>query len=410
MSQFMIILITVLACIAVFLLSGLFFRVTVIRKIKYMVDALDDGEANFRFDEKVWPGRGINRTLNRLKRIFDRDRDNIREQERYYGAMLDHVKTGIMAVNPEDGMIIYSNSVALSLLGVTSILNIRQINDLSMPLADFVFSMDESDSRKISVYNESSQKTLSVSVSSGVIGKRDVKIIALNDISSEMEENESASWTRLIRVLTHEIMNTVTPIASLSDSLVDRMEKVQGAQDNSEMIRDSLLTISKSSRSLIRFVDTYRSLTRIPEPVRNVFYLRNLVSGVISLTETECAKYGVTVKYEEKSDDIILYADEGLISMVMINLIKNACQAEAHKIVITADIDSSERVVISVANDGLPISESGRNEIFVPFYTTKPSGTGIGLSISRQIMRMHNATLRLASSDSKKTVFVLQFG
>lgn len=406
----MIILITVLACIAVFLLSGLFFRVTVIRKIKYMVDALDDGEANFRFDEKVWLGRGINRTLNRLKRIFDRDRDNIREQERYYGAMLDHVKTGIMAVNPEDGMIIYSNSVALSLLGVTSILNIRQINDLSMPLADFVFSMDESDSRKISVYNESSQKTLSVSVSSGVIGKRDVKIIALNDISSEMEENESASWTRLIRVLTHEIMNTVTPIASLSDSLVDRMEKVQGAQDNSEMIRDSLLTISKSSRSLIRFVDTYRSLTRIPEPVRNVFYLRNLVSGVISLTETECAKYGVTVKYEEKSDDIILYADEGLISMVMINLIKNACQAEAHKIVITADIDSSERVVISVANDGLPISESGRNEIFVPFYTTKPSGTGIGLSISRQIMRMHNATLRLASSDSKKTVFVLQFG
>ena len=144
-------------------------------------------------------------------------------------------------------------------------------------------------------------------------------------------------------------------------------------------------------------------------PVKKAFYFREFAERVISLTREQAAMNGAVYTYEEISEDIILYADEGQITQILINLVKNAVQAEARNVVITAQLTPSEQTVISVSNDGLPISRESQDEIFVPFFTTKQEGTGIGLSLSRQIMRLHNGSLTLTKSDESGTVFTLMF-
>ena len=221
-------------------------------------------------------------------------------------------------------------------------------------------------------------------------------------MTGQARRKERQSWSKLIRVLTHEIMNTITPIASLSDTLLT----FDGVDED---IKNGLSTISESSKGLIKFVDSYRNLTRVAPPVKKAFYFKELAERVISLTREQAAINGAACTYEELSADIILYADEGQITQILINLVKNAVQAEARNVVITAQLTPSEQTVISVSNDGLPISRESQDEIFVPFFTTKQEGTGIGLSLSRQIMRLHNGSLSLTRSDAKETVFTLTF-
>lgn len=371
------------------------------RKVTYMLDALEDKEINFRFDEKRVFGRQFNRTLNRLRNIFDKERKEIIEQEKYFGLMLDHVKTGV-AVIEENGQVAYCNNTALNLLGIATLGHIRQLRAVSESLYISFQKVTEHSEERASYFNESGKMTISLTASAATIGKTNVRIIAFNDISSEIAENEQESWSRLIRVLTHEIMNTVTPIASLSETLL-RFEGVN------EEIKNGLDTISQSSRGLIKFVDSYRNLTRVAPPVKKAFYFKELAERVINLTKEQAVISGAVCTYIEKTEDIILYADEGQITQILINLVKNAIQAEARKIEITADINLSEQIIITVYNNGSPISKDSQEEIFVPFYTTKQEGTGIGLSLSRQIMRLHSGTLSLTRSDENGTVFTLIF-
>lgn len=371
------------------------------RKVTYMLDALEDKEINFRFDEKRVFGRQFNRTLNRLRNIFDKERKEIIEQEKYFGLMLDHVKTGV-AVIEENGQVAYCNNTALNLLGIATLGHIRQLRAVSESLYISFQKVTEHSEERASYFNESGKMTISLTASAATIGKTNVRIIAFNDISSEIAENEQESWSRLIRVLTHEIMNTVTPIASLSETLL-RFEGVN------EEIKNGLDTIFQSSRGLIKFVDSYRNLTRVAPPVKKAFYFKELAERVINLTKEQAVISGAVCTYIEKTEDIILYADEGQITQILINLVKNAIQAEARKIEITADINLSEQIIITVYNNGSPISKESQEEIFVPFYTTKQEGTGIGLSLSRQIMRLHSGTLSLTRSDENGTVFTLIF-
>ena len=370
-------------------------------KVAYMLDALEDKELNFRFDERRLRGRKFNRTLNRLRNIFDKERHEIIEQEKYFGLMLDHVKTGI-AVVEKDGRVAYCNNTALNLLGIATFGHIRQLRSVSDSLYESFQTIADGNEERASYYNESGKMTISLTASEATIGKDTVRIIAFNDISSEIAENEQQSWSKLIRVLTHEIMNTITPIASLSDTLL-------GFDDISSEIKNGLSTISESSKGLIKFVDSYRNLTRVAPPVKKAFYFRELAERVISLTREQTVINGASCTYEELSEDIILYADEGQITQILINLVKNAVQAEAKNIGITAEINPSEHIIINVTNDGHPISKESQDEIFVPFFTTKQEGTGIGLSLSRQIMRLHNGTLSLTRSDASSTVFTLIF-
>lgn len=401
MPDITIILITAAIVILTAVIASLATAQRMRRKVNYMLDALEDKELNFRFDEKRLRDRRFNKTLNRLRNIFDKERREIMEQEKYFGQMLDHVKTGI-AVVEDDGRINYCNKTALTLLGVATLSHIRQLKTINESLYQAFETITDESELKASYYNERGKITISLTASETSIGKETVRIIAFNDISNDIAENEQQSWSKLIRVLTHEIMNTVTPISSLSETLLT-LENVN------EEVKNGLSTISQASKSLIRFVESYRNLTRIAPPVKKAFYLKDLVENVLSLTNEQAKAADSSCAFVEKSDDIILYADEGQITQIFINLIRNAIQAEAKNIVISAEITPSEQTVINITNDGHLISKESQEEIFVPFYTTKQEGTGIGLSLSRQIMRMHNGSLVLTRSDSRGTVFTLVF-
>lgn len=222
----------------------------------------------------------------------------------------------------------------------------------------------------------------------------------------QRQAHEQDSWTKLIRVLTHEIMNTVSPIASLSDALSKSMDE----DGHSELdVKAGLDTISDSSKNLIKFVETYRQLSGVARPVRKAIDLKELMAGVIALNSEFAANCGAICKYRPEEDDLMIYADEGQISQILINLIKNALQAGAKHIDISARMGKDDEVIIDVANDGTPIPVSAQEQIFVPFFTTKNEGSGIGLSISRQIMRNHDGTISLLRSDVNQTVFELRF-
>ena len=222
----------------------------------------------------------------------------------------------------------------------------------------------------------------------------------------QRQAHEQDSWTKLIRVLTHEIMNTVSPIASLSDALAKSMDE----NGHSELdVKSGLDTISDSSKNLIKFVETYRQLSGVARPLRRAVDLQELMDQVISLNSEYAASCGATCVYRPEEPDLRIYADEGQISQILINLIKNALQAGAKHIDISARMGKEDDVIIQVANDGAPIPVSAQEQIFVPFYTTKKEGSGIGLSLARQIMRKHNGTIDLVRSDVNQTVFPLIF-
>ena len=222
----------------------------------------------------------------------------------------------------------------------------------------------------------------------------------------QRQEHEQESWTKLIRVLTHEMMNTVSPIASLSDALSKSMDE----NGNSELdVKAGLETISDSSKNLIKFVETYRQLSGVAKPIRKAIDLQELMDKVISLNSEFAASCGSQCTYRPEEADLIVYADEGQISQIFINLIKNALQAGAKHIDISAGMGKDDELIILVANDGEPIPVSAQEQIFVPFYTTKKEGSGIGLSLARQIMRQHNGSIDLLRSDDVQTVFQLIF-
>lgn len=373
-------------------------RRKIIGKIDFMSDALDSGETAFRYSESRWRNRQLNKSLNRLRSIFEAEKADIRDRERYFGTMLDHVQSGVIVIDGEK--IDYSNTVAKGFLGMAEISSLRQIGRISPDLANAFREASEMESRA-SFISERGTVQFSISACTARLHGKEVSIVTFNDITREMENNESESWTRLIRVLTHEIMNTVTPVASLSSALSQNLDSY-----SAEDIRSALGTIASSSEGLISFVQSYRSLTHISAPVRKDFYLKDLVNDSVNIAKANWPS--VNVLYRELSSDVILYADYGQMSQVLNNLIKNTVQAGAGNVSITASIDKREQTVIDIANDGEPISASGQEQLFVPFYTTKgTSGTGVGLSLCRQIVRLNGGTIKLSSSTPEATVFTI---
>ena len=220
----------------------------------------------------------------------------------------------------------------------------------------------------------------------------------------QRQQHEQDSWTKLIRVLTHEIMNTVSPVASLSDTLSKSMDE----NGHSELdVKAGLETISDSSKNLIKFVETYRQLSGVARPVKKAIMVEELINKVFSLNSQMVMDVGAVCSYHADEPDLMIYVDEGQVSQILINLVKNAVQEGAHHITITGRMGQDDEVILLVSNDGEPISPESQEQIFVPFFTTKAQGSGIGLSISRQIMRNHNGTIELTRSDSAETTFCL---
>lgn len=240
-----------------------------------------------------------------------------------------------------------------------------------------------------------------------IIRRERMKIISINDIDRQLDEKELESWIRLTRVLTHEIMNAITPITSLSDTLL----QLHGDKDDD--IHRGLEVIQTTSRGLIAFVESYRRFTRIPQPDFKLLYVKKLLEQQVALGTEITPNEKIQIAIDVEPDDLMIQADENQISQVILNLIKNAVAALGGRsdgwIRIKARYDQEKNVTIEVANNGAPIPPEVAEQIFVPFFTTKTDGSGIGLSISRQIMRLHHGSIKLLYSNNRETVFLLTF-
>ncbi|MGM9774574.1 MAG: sensor histidine kinase [Candidatus Egerieousia sp.] len=400
MNGTILILFCVAAAVVAGFLSALFTTRAFLKKTSYMLDALEDGETNFRFNEGKIGMKSINRLLNRLKSIFEKEKEKIREQDSYLAGMMENISTAIVVIGT-DGSVKYCNTPFLKLMNIRSLSNIRQLNAANADFVQALFDACKNGESRVEYDNELGRSEYSIRRSIATLSGKEVNILSINDISKEIDENEQKSWEKLIRVLTHEIMNTVSPIVSLSEA----MEHDENNPDR----REGLRTIESSSKELIKFVQTYRDLTGLSKPQKTAFRLKDVVEKIIRLTEGQFRSASAVCLYTEKVEDILIYGDESQISRIFINLLKNALQAGAQKVSIEADIDEKDRVCINISNDGRPIPEGSRDNIFVPFFSTKEDGSGIGLSLSRQIMRMHGGSLNLRSSDASGTTFTIIF-
>ena len=398
-----LILILLAVAVAVFLYTVYLWGKTN-DKLTYMLDSLENDDLNFRFREVNFFSVSLNRTLNRLRGIYEKRRCELKEQEEFYAHMMENVQTGILVLD-SSGRVLFYNNFAKNLLGMESLSHVRQLRRLDEELYSAFMNVTQAKPLKASWYNESSQINILLNASNATVKGKEVKIVSFNNIDPQLSENQQESWSKLTRVLTHEIMNTITPIVSLSDTL----NKCAQQDCLDENYISALETIRTSSKGLLGFVDSYRSLTRVAAPIRKSFMVSELVERVFQLAAPYTEPAGVHTTFVEKTPDVLLWADENQISQILVNLVKNAVQAGATRVEISVSLDYLENTIIEVSNNGIPISRESQEEIFIPFYTTKQEGTGIGLSLSRQIMRLHGGTLTLSRSDATATVFVLKF-
>nr|WP_239063502.1 ATP-binding protein [Bacteroides sp. 51] len=380
-----------------------------VKKVIFLLDALENNDNAIRFPEQAGnqDNRTINQLLNRVAQILQEARAETVRQEKYYELILSFINTGILVLNNK-GTVIQKNNELLRLLGLAVFTHVRQLNKVDSLLMERLENAQSGDKFHVQFSNERGNINLSVRVSDITIRDEHLRIFALNDINSELDEKELDSWIRLIRVLTHEIMNSVTPITSLSDTLLSITENADGE------IRRGLQTISSTGKGLLSFVDSYRKFTRIPTPEPTLFYVKPFVERMVELTKHQNPCDHITFHINITPNDLILYADESLISQVVINLLKNAVQAIGQQtdsyISISAYCNEAEEIFIEISNNGPQIPTDVAEEIFVPFFTTKSDGNGIGLSLSRQIMRQSGGSITLKPvHQSPETTFILQF-
>lgn len=368
------------------------------RKLTFLFNSIESNDYSFQFiesDRLREDDRLVNQALNRIKQLLTKARDETIDQEKYYQIILESVTTGIVIIN-DRGHVMQTNKEAVRLLGLDPFTHINQASKLDDRFPTLMREIEPGENRQIEWNNERGMMVLSIHASQIYRRGEALKILTLSDIENELSDREIESWTRLIRVLTHEIMNSVNPITSISDSLVERIDEA-----DHEQVKHGLETISQTAKGLIAFVESYRKFTRIPQPKPTLFYLSDFMEHMRSLalaTVPQEEREGTEITLSVEPKDLILHADKGLISQVVINLLKNAIEAtrdmESPQIKFTATIDSKERVHLSVENNGPNIDPEVVDHIFVPFFTTKQGGSGVGLSLSRQIMRLHDGTLK----------------
>lgn len=376
------------------------------RQVLFMIDALENNDNSFHFpeEESTSESREINRALNRVGRILYNVKADTAQQEKYYELILNCINTGLLVLN-DNGAVYQKNEEALRLLGLSVFTHVQQLSQVDTGLTELLSSCQPGDKLQTTFTNERETVNLSIRVSDITVRKEHLRILTLNNINSELDDKEIDSWIGLTRVLTHEIMNSVTPITSLSDTLLSL------SKTNDEEIRSGLQTISSTGKGLLSFVESYRRFTRIPVPEPSLFYVKAFIDRMVELAKHQNPDGNISFETDISPADLILYADENLISQVVINLLKNAIQAigdqpDGH-ISIHAYCNETEEVIIAVKNNGPAIPPEVAEHIFIPFFTTKEGGSGIGLSISRQIMRLSGGSITLLPG--KETRFVLKF-
>lgn len=350
-----------------------------IKKVSFLFDAIDNGDFSFYFptEKRNKEDNILHQSLNRIKLFLQHTREEQMEREKYYEQILNAVDTGIMVVDSHDN-ILQHNQAALRLLDTDVLTHMNQVKG---KLKDEHLAKHETQA---------------------MLKDKHVRIIALSDVSHELSNQEVDSWIKLIRVLTHEIMNTITPVTSLSETLLKELnsEELYTAKSSSAeqaKLKQGLETIHKTGTELLAFVNNYRRFTHVPQPQPALFYVEPFLERMAMLCNHE-VEIAVTPK------DLLAYADESLISHVVTNLLKNAVEAfnglqseptTKPSIRLHAYTNEQEAVIIDVSNNAGLIPDDIASHIFIPFFTTKPEGSGIGLSLSRQIMRVSGGSLSL---------------
>jgi nitrogen fixation/metabolism regulation signal transduction histidine kinase len=376
-------------------------------RIKFLSEAVAGGDFSFTFPEgdPRRTDRVMAESLNRIRDMLSRARQETIDKERYYAQILENVRTGIVAYD-EQGFVIQTNSAAASLFGLPVLTHIRQLDRVSDGLADLLLVAAAGDTRTLTLHDGDSTRQLSLQVSQSRIRDRNIRILVVNDIHNELDNKEIESWVSLTRVLTHEIMNSVSPITSLSESLRTLVP------DTSSELYKGLDVIHSTGKGIEGFVESYRQFTHIPTPAPTLFYVRELVERAVQLVQSVPENARIDFRWSVEPEDMLLHADENLIGRVLNNLLKNAVEAIGEGsggwIEVRAFLNGREDVVIEVSDSGGPIPPEVEERIFIPFFTTKTDGSGIGLSISRQIMRLSGGTLTLRTKPH--TTFVMTFG
>ena len=340
------------------------------------------------------------------------------EHFRFLQTIVDHVGIGLIAFNPE-GEVELINSAAKKLLKIPRLGNIRDLESVSSRLPQKFYDLSPGGYDLVKMQQGDDLLQLSIYATGFVLRKQQLMLVAMQDIQHELEEEEMKSWQNLIRVLTHEIMNSITPIASLASTAFGLLKDNQACEFpetvNEVMVdvRDAVNTIEKRSKGLLTFIENYRELTRIPKPDFKIVPIKDLFERVEQLMKDQLELESIHFSMQINPKSLAITADAGLIEQVLINLCKNAVEAVdgvSHpKIKLKAETDGLGNPVIKVKDNGRGITEEVAEKIFIPFFTTKQQGSGIGLSLSRQIMRQHKGTLRVSSTPKEETVFKLRF-
>ena len=334
-----------------------------IKKVTFLFDAIDNGDFSFNFptEKGFKEDKILHKSLNRIKLFLQHTREEQMDREKYYEQILNAVDTGILVVDSHDN-ILQHNQSALRLLDTDVLTHMNQVKG---KLKDEHLAKHETQA---------------------MLKDKHVRIIALSDVSYELSNQEVDSWIKLIRVLTHEIMNTITPVTSLSETLLTRVTEDKD-------LKQGLETIHKTGTELLAFVNNYRRFTHVPQPQPALFYVEPFLERMALLCNHE-------VEISVSPKDLLVYADESLLSHVVTNLLKNAVEAfnGQEKLIfirLKAYANAQESIIIDVSNNAGLIPEDVASHIFIPFFTTKPEGSGIGLSLSRQIMRVSGGSLSL---------------
>jgi two-component system, NtrC family, nitrogen regulation sensor histidine kinase NtrY len=372
---------------------------------------------SFTGDNKLGKSfKELNAAFTDVLEAFRKARSEKEEHGQYLNTVVQQVRTGILSFDTK-GNIQLVNTNAKRFMGMNSIKNISELIQVNPRLYHSINSVEPG---KSELYKSGDDLQLTIQATELRIRGTDVKLVTMQNIQPELQQQELEAWQNLTRVLRHEIMNSITPISSLTSTLRDildhEMTKKENAyelkEEGADDLREGLATIENRSKGLIRFIDAYREYTSLPKPKLEAVKVKDLVDKVASLMKTDLKKTNIRFNCECSSDYMTINADVEMIEQVLINLLKNSKEALAEtenpELSLIAKVEDNA-VKIEVIDNGQGIIKEALNHIFVPFYTTKRTGSGIGLSLSRQIMQMHNGSLNVESEPDVKTVFTLRF-
>jgi len=417
-----------------YLLSGLFLILMTLqvfnlirfinhtnRKIAYFFESIKNEDFTLRFPEQVHVKslNELNKSLNMLNEKIQEVHLKNQAQEKYYQEILKQADIGILTFNKK-GHILFANSKMERLLNYKPLNHIKQLNQIDKKLYDLFSDLKPFERKLVQLTNERERKQIAVKSTLLSLNNEKLLLVVAQDIHKELDEKETDSWIKLIRVLTHEIMNTITPITSISDSLIkyykvdNEILDINNIDDNTiKNTVKGLEVIKEQGKNLMEFVMSYRSFLNLPAPDKTLISAKRLLDKVMGLMEHEVKNKNITFEVEIEPADLKFFIDEKQISQVLINLIKNAIQSfekkDEGKIKITTGINLQRNKFIQVFDNGSGISKDIIDQIFIPFFTTKEKGSGIGLSLSKQILRLHGGSLSVKSIPNKETWFTLTF-